>query len=266
MLLKADAKALEWRVKVYQAQDKVAMQEIEDNVDIHTENQKTFKLPDRLFAKIFVYRMIFADAFGDRGYAGPAYAYANDSDFRQASTSAKFWERVISDFFGKYTGIHAHSISLIQQAVSTGRIVLPTGRFYKFQLQQKYNGSFDWPRTQILNYPVQGLSADVMMLCRMLIKKRLLKLPEYGKRVFLINTVHDDVQLDVDNDPELVYNISILLEKCFEDIPTAFQQIFGKKFNVPLAGEVSFGKTLYGKDLVEFKKSTFENDYKKIIN
>ena len=85
LLLKCDASQLEWRVKVFLAQDKVAMQEIEENLDLHTDNQKVFGLPSRLIAKIFIYRMIFADAFGPNGYDGPAYAYANDNEFSQTS-------------------------------------------------------------------------------------------------------------------------------------------------------------------------------------
>lgn len=154
MIIKADASQLEWRTKVFLAQDKVAMKEILENLDSHTDNQKLFGLPSRLIAKIFLYRMIFADAFGPNGYSGPAYAYANDGDFMPTSTSKKFWEGVIEKFFEKYSDIREHGLLLIRKATSEGKITNPSGRFYKFVPYQKWDGSTDWPRTNILNYPV----------------------------------------------------------------------------------------------------------------
>ena len=76
------------------AQDEVGIKEIVANEDLHTDNQKFFGLPSRLIAKIYIYRQIFADSFGDQGYRGPAYAYANDPDFMSVSKSVKYWEAV----------------------------------------------------------------------------------------------------------------------------------------------------------------------------
>ena len=56
MLLKADAIQLEWRAKVFLAQDKVAIQEILSGKDFHSDNQRFFGLPNRTVAKVFLYR------------------------------------------------------------------------------------------------------------------------------------------------------------------------------------------------------------------
>src|SRR4051812_1948996 len=96
VILKGDAAQLEWRVKAFLAQDQVAIAEINDPTrDIHQENVDVFKLPTRTVAKNFLYRMIFADAFGDKGFKGPAYAYVNDPNFSPTSRSVAFWEGVI---------------------------------------------------------------------------------------------------------------------------------------------------------------------------
>ena len=71
-IVNVDAKSLEWVTGTYLAKDKVAYQEIWDNVDAHTSNQIQFKLPGwedaqkglktaeqklgRGIAKIFVFR------------------------------------------------------------------------------------------------------------------------------------------------------------------------------------------------------------------
>ena len=237
------------------------MKEIINGEDLHSDNQKFFGLPSRLIAKIFIYRMIFADAFSDRGYSGPAYAYAKDPDFSSTSARPKYWEQVIDRFFTKYPEVYQHSINLIREATTTGRIVNPSGRFYKYQPIQR-RGELDWPRTDILNYPVQGLAADFMQLARILLRYRLESYP--ADKVLLINTVHDDVECDVDNDPELVYNISIELENAFKAIPELFFKTYGVRVNVPMAGEVKMGWSLYEAQMVKFKQETFEKDWNKL--
>ena len=67
MLLKVDAKALEWRVAVELSGDKVGLQEILDGVDNHADNQQRFGLPSRIIAKTYLFRLI---------YGGSAFSYA----------------------------------------------------------------------------------------------------------------------------------------------------------------------------------------------
>lgn len=264
MIIKVDATALEWRVKVLLSQDPVGIEEIHLNeqdpkkYDFHTGNKDAFGLPSRLIAKVFVYRMIFADAFGDRGYSGPAWAYANDVDFQGTSTRPKFWEEVIYKFFNKYKAVHEHSINLIREGVETGRIIIPTGMWYPFQ-KQYVKGKLDWPRTQMLNYPIQGFSAEIMKQVRLLAYPKLKALPkEYG--ALMINTVHDDIEVDVDNSPEAIYNTSIALEDSFKEVGAVMEKKFGMTFNVPMTGEVKYGMSLYEDQMKKFNRKTFHEE------
>lgn len=263
MLLKADAAQLEWRVKAYLSQDSVAIEEIQKKYDIHTANAKEFGLPSRLIAKIFVYRMIFADAFGDRRFNGPAYAYANDPDFRTASTSVKFWEGVIERFFTKYAGMYSHSLSLIRQAIETGTNVSPSGRIYTFE-QVARRGEMVWPTSDILNYIVQGFGADLVLLARRNIWQELKKHPEFTTRALLINTVHDSIEMDVDNDPTIVYNVCMMLTSAFQAIPQAAKKCYEIDLNVPQDAETKFGWNLHEDSMIKFNPSTFENDWNQL--
>ena len=266
MLIKGDASALEWRVKLFLSQDQVGINEILNGEDIHSKNMEAFGLPSRLVAKVFIYRLIFADAFGERGYNSPAYAYAHDPDFSQTSTSVKYWEKVIERFFEKYNGVRQHSVNLIKEAIDKGRLEIPTGRFYPItQKPNKYRGGMDWPRTEILNYPVQGFAADVMMQVRLLLRSRLRQL-DYGKLALIINTVHDDCELDVDNKAELVYNICLMLKTCFQDVHIPFKRNYGFDLNVPIDGEVKYGWTLLESLLTKFNNNTFTEDFKTVCN
>lgn len=252
MLLKVDAKAIEWRVKVFLSQDKVAIQEIKDGVDIHSLGQKTFNLPSRLVAKVLNFRMIFADAFSEQSFIKPAWSYANDPDFAEVSTSQKYWANIVARFFTKYDGMYTHGWRLIDGAKRTGFIEVPSGRVWNIEPTLR-DGVFIWPNSVILNYPVQGLSADILMLARLELKKRI-----RDKKIncLLINTVHDDIECDVqlvlDKDLERVYTICLELENLFSDLPKIFEKVFGVVFNIPLMGEVSFGNNL--KEMWEFKK------------
>lgn len=261
MLIKADAAQLEWRTKVYLAQDPVGMREIQEGYPIHDDNKEVFGLPTRTIAKVFLYRAIFADAFGERGYAGPAYAYANDSDFMATSTKPKFWEDVMERFFRKYSGVRENSLGLIRTAVESGRITSPTGRFYLYSPITKWNGTKDWPRTQILNHIVQGLAADFVMLARLILHRALQEMEEYHQGLILSqNTVHDSIDIDCANDPELILKVSKALEDCFSQIPQRFEQDYGHVLNVPMAGEVKMGMSMNEKEMMLFKRDTYQKD------
>lgn len=148
------------------------------------------------------------------------------------STSQKYWDKVIEQFYDKYKGWAAWHIKLMQEATTTGQLIMPTGRIYTYSPTQ-YG---EWPRTTILNYPVQGLGADIMAMIRVAMFKRFKAL---GLKSLFINTVHDSIVLDAIE--EEVDTIVHLFHEVFKDTPKLFKQWFGKDFNLPLQCEVSIG-------------------------
>lgn len=226
MLLQADAKALEWVCASYLSQDQTAIKEIWDSVDQHTDNQTRFGLPSRLIAKTFVFRLI---------YGGSAYSYANDHNFSSIGNE-EFWQGVIDQFYEKYSGLKVWHEQLLDKAMRDGQLTMPTGRFYKFEPEVKY-GKVKFPRTKILNYPVQGLGADLMSLARVSLRNRL----KDKEGVLLVNTVHDSIILDFD--PKVWDNISLvqLVTNCFNDVPLNYKKIFGSEFNLPMRVQCEVG-------------------------
>ena len=203
--------------------------------------------------------MIFIDSFGEQGFRGPAYAFANDPDFAGVSNSVKFWENVIEKFFDKYSGIYGHSVGIIREACERGQIISPSGRIYRYKTYTKRNGDQEWPRAQMLNHIVQGFSADLMILIRRIIY---LAWPDTDQAL-LNNTVHDDVEADVANDIELIYKIGCLSEDAFKQVPSEAKKWFGVDLNVPMEGEVKFGMNLSESQMSKFHRETFKEDYKK---
>lgn len=228
MLINADAKALEWYAAVYLSQDKIGMEELIDGtVDQHSDNQKRIGLPSRLLSKIFLFRLIFG---------GTAPAYANDPDFRVVGWSSSKWQDAIDTFYEKYGGLEKWHTQLMQQAMLNGSLIMPTGRIYSFEPYLK-RGELTWPRTQILNYPVQGLGADLMSLARTLLWNSMRPVQLESK---LISTVHDSILIDApDNEVDIVVE---LLYNTWKDIPKEFEKRFNVPFNLPMRVEVQVGR------------------------
>lgn len=246
MIISVDHKGLEWVVAVYLSQDKVGIQEIWDGVDQHEDNRKRFNLPSRLIAKTFVFRLI---------YGGSAYSYANDPEFSGVSASIDFWQDVIDRFYAKYSGLAEWHRRIMDDVGRTGKYESFTGRVYAFPPYQNKRGEWVLPRTKILNYPVQGLGADIVQLSRLSLAKRI-GLFGSGEQIRskLVNTVHDDIWLDtpeeelrgLDKHGNSCYNVKYTIKEVFEDLPRNFERTYKREFNLPLRYEI---KTITGEEL-----------------
>lgn len=224
MLIEADASGLEVVAAAFLSQDPVLCKEIRDGVDIHEMNQKKFNLPTRLVAKKFKFRII---------YGGTKWSYAIDNDFNFISDKPEYWQGVIDDYYEKYQGIAKWHTKIVEEAMREGRLVMPTGRVYTYEPYFKRD-QWVWPRTTILNYPVQGLGHELLAIARVSAKLRI------GLPALHINTVHDSILIDCPDD--MCYTVCSTLEQVFRDIPANFEKVFGVEFNLPMKAEVKFGR------------------------
>src|SRR3990167_1098033 len=238
MLINCYVKSLEVVTAAYLSNDSELCQEVKDQTDFHALNQKRFVLPNRTIAKIFMFKLI---------YGATAWGYAHDGDFISVSTSEKFWQRVIDEYYNKYKGIWKWHRDLVQSALSSGLYVSPTGRTYNYPSSDIPRRLWFW-RPKILNYPVQGLGADLVMLARISFWNRLKQMNL--KNVLPCSSVHDSIVVDVDNDQGLCYTICKTLKKCVEDVPINFKRVFGVEFNLPLNAEVKVGKNLKEMEII----------------
>ena len=128
----------------------------------------------------------------------------------------------------------------MQEVLSSGRLVMSTGRVYNFDRREVAKNPFYW-RPKILNYPVQGTGADLVAIGRVTANKRLKKA---GLPFLWQSTVHDSIDIDVDGSQEVCYNIAKIVKESIEDIPTNFYRLFGVEFNLPVSCEIGIGPTL----------------------
>lgn len=232
MLLNIDAKQLEWVTAVYLSQDPVGVEEITKGFDQHADNQKRFGLPSRVIAKILLFRTI---------YGGSGYSFANDPEFSSIGGES-WWDEAITKFYAKYKGLYEWHERIYQRVVlDNGILTMPTGRIYEFPRYPNRHGEVKYPRTKVLNYPVQGLAADLMSIARVSLFKRLQ--PLLGRQLLFVNTVHDSIILDIgqemwDNNSKEIVDITF---DVFEDIPRNFEKLFGVEFNLPVRCEVTYG-------------------------
>src|SRR3990167_8882348 len=235
MFLQGDARGIEWVCVNWLSQDPEGINEIRSGVDQHLVNQRAFNLPDRRIAKIFVFRLI---------YGGNEWSYSLDPDFNWISHQPRFWRKRIDAFYEKYHGIKEQHDRWLREATTTGRVTIATGRFYPFSVYTDRKGESQWPRTKIINYPVQGLAADVVSIGRVSLRQRIT-----DARVKLVSTVHDSIVLDLPPDNDLFKSTVDTFYDVFNDLPGNFERIFNVPFNLPLKVELLSGPNL--KDLNE---------------
>ena len=235
MLLNADVKGLEVVGCAWLSGDTTLRREILAGEDVHGNNQRDLGVPSRLIAKKFKFRFI---------YGGTAYSYSHDPDFFGVSRSEKYWQRVIDAYYEKYSGIREWHRILIDRVARTGCLEMPTGRFYSFE--RDIRGSL--PETQIKNYPVQGLGADLVAIARVRFRTFLREADwlqeevRRGRGYKLVNTIHDSIV--VDSHPDSWYNIGVHLEKAVEEVPQNFSKLFETDFDLPILAELKIGPNL----------------------
>lgn len=225
MLVNCDVKSLEVVVAAQLSGDKTLGQEIKEGQDIHENNRAAFGLPSRLISKIFKFRLI---------YGGSAYSYSHDPDFMAVSKDEGFWQDVIDKYYTKYNGIGTWHKELIYEAQSTGRLVIPSGRYYP--ITPDYSKRNPWPLTIIKNYPVQGFGADLVKLARLRANQLL---DDAGIMADLVCTIHDSIVVDC---PEKnCYNIRDILKQAIEEVPQMCKDIWDYNFVLPLTCEIQAG-------------------------
>lgn len=229
MLISTDAGQLEWRVLVQLARDKVALEELLSGSDFHSLNQKEFNLPDRLTAKIYLFRTI---------YRGSGWSFAHDPAFMHVSKDPKFWDDIGEKFYKKYRGIDRCHQEWSKIVMRGEPIVGPMGREWFIPNRDKH-GELYIPWTTLTNYPVQGLGADIMALARVSFYRRLktLQIP-----VLPVSTVHDSIV--VDGPEEYIQPVNKLMHEVFRDIPKNIKRMFNYNWVVPMTCEVKYGKDL----------------------
>jgi DNA polymerase I-like protein with 3'-5' exonuclease and polymerase domains len=227
---------IEWRCAAELSQDKVMLKEIQTGTDAHAMNcTDLMELPltkdNRQDAKITSFRLI---------YGGSPYAFYMDP--KMPNFSMKKWERIVENFYKKYSGLALQQDKWVQLVYTQGFIQLPSGRKLYPQKKEK-NGVWDYSRPTIVNYPVQAYAtADIMPLAMAIIDHRLKQIGAYDAGNLFINQVHDSVVFDTITDKWATW-IGHLGVHVFRQLPEIIVKklMWQTKWSAPLDGDFCVG-------------------------
>ena len=173
-------------------------------------------------------------------YGGGAYSFTNDPEFASVGYNEKQWQEVIDQFYRKYSRLYQWHKEIVQEVIETRKLtVKSTGRIYEFE---PIHGK--WPETQIKNFAVQGLGADIVALARVSLHNRLKRLREQDsrwKQCLLVGTVHDSLVLDYNDKVCHTMEVANLIEGVFKDLPSNFEKMFKVPFTLDVRVEQECG-------------------------
>lgn len=125
----------------------------------------------------------------------------------------------------------------------------PGGTCYSFRQYPKKRWDkgkctelMEFKPTQIRNYPIQGESGFFMQGICGKIMRWLVAEDFFGGRVFIINTVHDAIYLDIHK--SVLDAVCKTMKRIMESLPQHFNEKHGYDLHVPFPVEVGFGTSM----------------------
>lgn len=217
-ILNVDFAQLEFRAAATLADDPVAILDILNKVDVHTNTAKALcdagQDTDRDGAKAHTFKPLYGGTSGT-----------------EAEKAYYEW------FLARYAKIRDWQTMLGDMALTRKYTQSPSGRIYAFPYTKRNpnNGRVSG-FTQIANYQVQGFGFDIVMACIVELYNRIKHMKSK-----LIMTIHDSVVLDVhpDEETEIVFTVKNVLD----DVRQIVYNRFSYELKLPLAYDLSIGKT-----------------------
>ena len=224
LLLESDYSGLEFRTACELSRDSQGLADILEGKDIHrqtasiclrkplTEVSKSERQNHKWAS--------FQPLFGGTGAGQPSHIKA-------------YFDR----FYEIYEGIHGWHQTLMTGTLKNGTVETPSGRQYYWPNVIRTKNNRVTFATQILNYPVQGFSADLVQLA-CIRAFRMFKGQKLQSKLIL--TVHDSIV--VDTHPDEVDEVKAILTQAMTEVGEESEERFGYSLVVPLEIEISRGK------------------------
>jgi DNA polymerase I-like protein with 3'-5' exonuclease and polymerase domains len=222
--IESDYSGLEFRTCVELSRDAQGLSDILEGKDIHAQSAGIIlKKPASEVTKEERQSQgkpnTFLPLFGGTGYGSPPHV-----------------KEYFSRFYDIYEGIHAWHKLLMSGTLKNGTVETPSGRQYYWPNVERTKNGRVTSATQILNYPVQGFSADLVQLACI----RTFKLfKQANLRSKLTLTVHDSIC--VDTHPDEVDQVNSILTEAMTGVGEEAEKRFGYKTIVPFDIEISGG-------------------------
>jgi DNA polymerase-1 len=149
----------------------------------------------------------------------------------------------LDGFYDIYEGIHSWHDQLMTGTLKNGIVQTPSGRQYFWPNVVRTRNNRVSNATQILNYPVQGFSADLVQLA-CIRAFRLFKAAKLKSKLIL--TVHDSIVVDCFS--EELQKVKDILTEAMTKVGEEAEERFGYSLAVPLDIEISGGNNWLEQD------------------
>ena len=238
-LIECDYSGLEFRTCVELSRDAQGLADILQGKDIHAQSasiilQKPASEVSKEERQTVGKPNTFLPLFGGTGYGSPEHVRA-----------------YFGRFYEIYEGIHAWHKQLQTGVLKNGIVQTPSGRQYYWpNVVRRSNGGVS-NGTQILNYPVQGFSADMVQLA-CIRAFRLFK--QSGLRSKMILTVHDSIV--VDTHPDETEEVKSILVEAMTRIDVDMETRYKYKPVVPFNVEITMGKNWLDQEELSLTNAT----------
>ena len=222
-IIESDYSGLEFRTSIELSRDAQGLSDILEGKDIHRQTASIINQCDpedvskdmRQSAKAFS----FLPLFGGTSYGHPPHI-----------------AQYLDGFYDIYEGIYSWHQALMTGTLKNGIVETPSGRQYYWPDVIRTKNQRVTNATQILNYPVQGFSADLVQLACI----RAFKLfKQSNLRSKLILTVHDSVCVDAH--PDEIDQVNLILTEAMTKVEEDSKKLFNYNMIVPLDIEISGG-------------------------
>ena len=219
-ILNADYSGLEFRIAAILSEDAQAIQDIKDNVDVHTNTASVVFGID--FDKVTKEER--QDAKPDT--FKPLYG---------GKTGTKEQQAYYKWFLARYSQVEEVQAKWVEQALKYGQVYSPSGRIYSFPYAKKTKYGVT-QFTKICNYNVQGFAFDCVMVSIIELNK---EMKRQGLKAHAILTIHDSVV--VDSPPEEELQVIECFQKIFGSIEEIIMRYYKVEALVPLEYELKSG-------------------------
>ena len=203
---------LEFRVAAWLAQDQQALQDILDDVDVHTVTKETITNAGQEITRQEAKAHTFK----------PLYGGSSGTEAEKAYYDA---------FKSKYPEITATQNEWVDEVLSTGKLRTVTGLLFYFTGTEYTQSGYVINSTAIKNYPVQMFAtADIAPMGALLLWH---SLKSMNLKSFIINLVHDSVIMEeYEKEDEILGN---LIDRCLsKDVIGFYKKLLGIDLNYPL--------------------------------
>jgi len=223
-IYESDYSGLEFRTACELSRDAQGIADILEGKDIHRQTasiilQKPPKEVTKLERQVSGKPFSFLPLFGGTSYGHPPHI-----------------AQYLDGFYGIYEGIYGWHQTLMDGTLKNGTVETPSGRQYFWPNVTRTKNQRVTNATQILNYGVQGFSADLVQLS-CIRAFRLFK--QHNLKSKLILTVHDSIV--VDTHPDETEQVKLILTEAMTNVGEEAEKLFNYKCIVPLDIEISGG-------------------------